>query len=77
MGKESKLNYQNYQRKPSARCWNCGEEGHKQHQCPNSKGMVNYGRESLANVHQKQNLTENHHSPSVIKVALFSRTIPT
>jgi len=30
------------------------EEGHQQHQCPKPKGMVNQGRERLANVHHKQ-----------------------
>jgi len=53
------------------RWWNCEEEGHNQH--PKPKGMVNYGRESLANVNPKQKLAENHHSPSVIKVARFQQ----
>jgi len=33
-------------------CCNCGEEGLQQHYSPKPKGMVNYGRESPANIHQ-------------------------
>jgi len=50
-------------------CYNCGEKGHKQHQCPKPKRMLNQKREGLANVHQTQKVTRNHYqaSPTVIK----------